>query len=428
MHTMKKSTFILAMASTMLLASCGHRVLTSDEVASYLSSSEQPPVTSSSSEQPPVVSSSSEEQPPVVSSSSEEQPPVVSSSSSEQSQQSSEQSQQSQESSEQSQESSEVPSVAYAGTIGDAILVFEDISDSDKGEDTWVEQYKATNIGATAGDAIVITFNGEPIAPGASGKGNNAKLTEDGLEVVSTCEGETLYLKLYGDGGYDIWLTGYVAPEPSDTGYALTIGETEYDLADASDLPKGEDTWVEQYKASGINASAGDTIAITLDGEPISSGASGKGNNAKAGLSGLEVVSDCTGADLYLKLYGDGGYDLWLTGYSGSGEESSLDVVYFTNNLGWSTVNIYAFGGSGTSMTWPGTAMTFSHNNEYSQAVYTYSGLSDYESIIINDGSNQTIDIALSSFEDGNNGLYLLETKDGSGHYQVGFWKYTPAA
>ena len=203
--------------------------------------------------------------------------------------------------------------------------------------------------------------------------------------------------------------------------YALKIGETSYTFVDDSASKGQGDTWLKQFKATGISAAAGDAIVITLNGDAIEPGASGANNNAKVAEGALSVVKAGTGLSLYLKVYADG-YDIWMTG--NEPEPSQLNTVYFTSNKGWETVNIYAYGGTGASMSWPGVAMTAAGVDDFGQPLFSFTGLAGYATVIFSCGQEQTVDINLASFGE-NNAVYLGE-KEGN-KYTVGFWNHVPA-
>lgn len=65
-------------------------------------------------------------------------------------------------------------------------------------------------------------------------------------------------------------------------------------------------------------------------------------------------------------------------------------TVYFENSENWSTVKIYAWGTGGKNAEWSGVAMTKESDGKYS---YTFN-YGDYQSIIFNNGSQQTVDIS----------------------------------
>ena len=104
---------------------------------------------------------------------------------------------------------------------------------------------------------------------------------------------------------------------------------------------------------------------------------------------------------------------------SGSVDAGDKKTVYFTNNKGWNTVNIFFWGGS-MSTGWPGEAMTFVGKNDGGEDVYCYSISKDTPNIIFNNGSEQTIDIT-TGVED-NAGFYLDKN---TGKWTVGTWTNT---
>lgn len=104
---------------------------------------------------------------------------------------------------------------------------------------------------------------------------------------------------------------------------------------------------------------------------------------------------------------------------SGSVDDADKKTVYFTNNKGWNTVNIFFWGGSmGTG--WPGEAMKYVGKNDGGEDVYCYSISKDTPNIIFNNGSEQTIDIT-TGVED-NAGFYLDKN---TGKWTVGTWTNT---
>ncbi len=104
---------------------------------------------------------------------------------------------------------------------------------------------------------------------------------------------------------------------------------------------------------------------------------------------------------------------------SGSVDAGDTKTVYFTNNKGWNTVNIFFWDGSvGTS--WPGEAMNYVGKNDGGEDVYCYTISKDTPNIIFNNGSEQTVDIK-SGVED-NAGFYLDKKTD---KWTVGTWTNT---
>ncbi len=104
---------------------------------------------------------------------------------------------------------------------------------------------------------------------------------------------------------------------------------------------------------------------------------------------------------------------------SGSVDSADKKTVYFTNNKGWSNVNIFFWGGS-MSTGWPGEAMTYVGKNDGGEDVYCYSISKDTPNIIFNNGSEQTVDIT-AGVED-NAGFYLNSKTD---KWTVGTWTNT---
>ncbi len=107
---------------------------------------------------------------------------------------------------------------------------------------------------------------------------------------------------------------------------------------------------------------------------------------------------------------------------SGSIDTENTKTVYFTNNKGWSSVNIHFWGGS-VSTGWPGEAMKYVGKNENGEDVYCYSIPKDTPNVVFNtnNGSEQTVDI-ITGVED-NAGFYL--NSNASGKWTVGTWTNT---
>ncbi len=98
-----------------------------------------------------------------------------------------------------------------------------------------------------------------------------------------------------------------------------------------------------------------------------------------------------------------------IVGYK-PGETKSI-TVYFENSKNWSTVKIYAWGTGGKNAEWSGVAMTKQSNGKYS---YTFN-YSDYQNIIFNDGSSQTVDIS----HPGTDGLVYKISGESGGKFTV---------
>lgn len=93
-------------------------------------------------------------------------------------------------------------------------------------------------------------------------------------------------------------------------------------------------------------------------------------------------------------------------------------TVYFENNKNWSSVYAYVWSGSNNLASWNGTKMTYAGRSKNGYDVYSITfDYSSYSNIIFNNGSNQTVDIAL----DGTNNLAYYLSSDSNGKYNVGY-------
>ena len=96
-------------------------------------------------------------------------------------------------------------------------------------------------------------------------------------------------------------------------------------------------------------------------------------------------------------------------------------TIIFSNNKGFSTVNIYYWSDAEQPVEWPGVEMTSIGMNEYGEERFTFdlpAGMTNY---IINDGSQQTVDIPFN----GSTGVYMTD-QDAEGHYNVEFYDIDP--
>ena len=73
-------------------------------------------------------------------------------------------------------------------------------------------------------------------------------------------------------------------------------------------------------------------------------------------------------------------------------EQGTNETVYFVNNLGWGTINAYAW--TPENATWPGVAATLEAEQIAGYDVYSYTApAGTYANVIFNDGTNQTADL-----------------------------------
>ena len=110
---------------------------------------------------------------------------------------------------------------------------------------------------------------------------------------------------------------------------------------------------------------------------------------------------------------------------------SSTNTVIFSNNKGWSKVNIYAWNSvTGTqNANWPGIAMTKIGTNGYNEDQYTAALDKNFDRIIFNNGSegekNQTVNI---DYNGSVTGYYLTQqvNNDSNAKWEVGSWTDKP--
>ena len=93
-------------------------------------------------------------------------------------------------------------------------------------------------------------------------------------------------------------------------------------------------------------------------------------------------------------------------------------TIIFSNNKGFSTVNIYYWSESDKPVEWPGVPMTYYDTNEMGEQRYSFEMPAGMTNYIINDGTQQTVDIPFT----GDTGVYMTD-KDAEGHYLVDFYE-----
>ncbi|MGN1126828.1 MAG: starch-binding protein, partial [Ruminococcus sp.] len=111
----------------------------------------------------------------------------------------------------------------------------------------------------------------------------------------------------------------------------------------------------------------------------------------------------------------------------GGGSDTPVNpsgTIQFTDNQGWGD-NIYAYFWSDNQIdlggAWPGTKMGNPTNNGLGQNNYSCSIPSGATYVIFTNGSDQTVDISLSSYD----GYYTDGTRDSSGHLNAYGWNST---
>ena len=93
------------------------------------------------------------------------------------------------------------------------------------------------------------------------------------------------------------------------------------------------------------------------------------------------------------------------------------NTIIFSNNKGFSTVNIYYWSDSQEPVEWPGVPMTSIGQNEFGEERFSFEMPDGMTNYIITDGSSQTVDIPFT----GSTGVYMTDL-DSEGHYNVDFY------
>ena len=118
--------------------------------------------------------------------------------------------------------------------------------------------------------------------------------------------------------------------------------------------------------------------------------------------------------------------DTWYDpdgGEGGEGGQGGSRQIQFTDNQGWGTAYIYAYGDGELTGAWPGTAMTVvEQDNGYGGTNYGYTLPEGTEFFIFNNGLAEGADQTVDIFDDGVSvGWYPLQ-KNGEGKWEVGSW------
>ncbi len=105
-----------------------------------------------------------------------------------------------------------------------------------------------------------------------------------------------------------------------------------------------------------------------------------------------------------------------------SEKHGNIIKVYFSNNKNWETVKIYIWNSESGEyyIPWSGEEMTLTSKNEYGEDVYYYEiDIDKYDTVIITDGSSQTVDINLNELEEPDGTGFYLTDKNSEGKYNV---------
>ena len=106
----------------------------------------------------------------------------------------------------------------------------------------------------------------------------------------------------------------------------------------------------------------------------------------------------------------------------------TTETYYFTNNKGWSHVYLYTWNESGNNHDWPGIELTHSQLNAYNEPAFDFElDPEEWMYFIVNNGSEQSVDISLGNPAFATNDNVYLTDKNGEGKYEVGFATFSPA-
>ena len=98
-------------------------------------------------------------------------------------------------------------------------------------------------------------------------------------------------------------------------------------------------------------------------------------------------------------------------------------TIYFSNNVGWSTVNVYLYKDSdkSTLADWPGVPMTLHGTNDYGEKIYKYTvDVTKYDRVIFNNGKSQTMNAAVTVASSG----YFITTQTPKTGMGVGLYAF----
>ena len=309
---MKKAKIFLALAAGMLLASCGHKPLTPEEISAWYSehaSSSIPQEQSSQPEQQSSVAPSSSAQP---------------------------------SSSQQATSSAQQPSSSEQVSSSEVVSSSEEVVSS---ADQSSQEQQSSEEQSSVAEKVTVTFDskgGSAIDPVVLDKGEKVDVpdvpTRDGYDFVgwyrdpSFNNAYDFALPVEADITlYALWEV-HVDPQPGDV-YGLFInGEAVPGAFADATAEKGTDTCREQLKIT-VTVSAGDVLTFQRNGTAVEPGiGTGSGNNVKKVEGGLQVVNDAEGVTLWFKIYdpetvGDpDGYSVWLEGYEAPTAEYAFKI------------------------------------------------------------------------------------------------------
>ena len=167
--------------------------------------------------------------------------------------------------------------------------------------DGFVTQYKLGGLTLTEGQELAFALNGNVLTI-AEATGNS-KLQDNKVLVLQAEDDATVYLKLYADGSYKVWVSGDVKDRYTVNNVELVLDEDN------------TDTSVTQYKAT-VSVTAGEQLQFKLNNVAITVAADTTfGNNVDAELK----VIDAAEATIYLKQNKQtNAFSVWAGGFDES--------------------------------------------------------------------------------------------------------------
>ena len=111
----------------------------------------------------------------------------------------------------------------------------------------------------------------------------------------------------------------------------------------------------------------------------------------------------------------------------GGDDDGDVVTLYFSNNKGWSGVNVYMWNSAGGESTeWPGATAEKVATNDYGEDIYAITiDTSVYDGVIFNGSGGQTADVDVAYAAAMGCGIYCLDTQNDQGHYEVGYYEYS---
>lgn len=322
----------------------------------------------------------------------------------------------------------------------DASKAFRALASSETPPQGVHAQYEA-EITFEQGNEFQVIIGGDPLYWDASYQTdagafvtNPAQMSRPGNNVVVNVAGTyKIYIKCLDNyGGWQIYIAEKSGTEPvQDAEYYLKGDFNSWTASNEYKFTKISDN---QYQLTGVEIQSGQGMKGFRPNPETWYGVTEAYEGCGWTVGTGEHAGDCVvtnGAiytvDLYLEATKDNHLVITKTGELepiDPPEPTTQKTFYFTNNYNWSNLRAYIWNNdSGAKPAdWPGLEMAYVYTNDMGQAVYSITiDTALYNYIIFNSGSDQTVNIALSSF--GNNNACYISGGSGNAH-TVGYWNY----